>query len=247
MIKGMDYDKEFSRKFGDKVRAIPTIKYSIPKFIPISNSNKYLVVVQIENGELAPYVRSDILKMIFWKRTNKGNELMTLEEIRETFQKQLKQQLSVLYEQLATDSSQESNRIKSHKQFYVDRILSYYGILVNTYEELNSRVTSYLEKPDDRTADILKNTAESFINQLNSFYYVAEGDFNEIKTVVNSPYLRDKFVFMVKTSIDFIVAYVSQDLIKTFYVKGFNKDKEVVNMWMKTIEQFVDRLKEELH
>ena len=51
---------------------------------------------------------------------------------------------------------------------------------------------------------------------------------NEIKTVINSPYLRDKFVFMVKTSIDFIAGYVSQDLINTFYVKGFNKDKEVV-------------------
>lgn len=247
VIKGIDYDKEFGRKFGDKVRAIPTINYSMPKFIPMPNSNKFLIVVQIEHGELAPYVRSDIEKMKFWKRTNKGKEIMTLEEIRETFQKQLKQQLSVLYQQLATVSSQESDWIKSHKKFYVDRILSHYGILAKAYEELNNRVTSYLEKPNDRKADILKNTAEFFINQLGTFYYVAEGDFGEIKTVVNSPYLRDKFVLMVKTSIDFIVEYVTQDLIKTFYVKGFNKDKEVVKMWMMTIDQFIGLLKEELH
>jgi len=246
VVEGIDYDKEYARKFSEKLRTIPAIIYPVPKFIELPESDKVLVVIHIQASELSPHVSSDIQKMKFWKRTNKGKELMTLEEIREAFQRRLKQQLSRLHTQLETSLSGESNRIKEHKKFYIDRILGHYQVLLRVYNEFNERISNYLDQDNDNTSWLLKQTAEAFINQLDSFYNVAHGDFDEISTIVTSPYLRDKFVFMISESIKFIKYYVTENLVKTFYVQGFLRDKDVLDMWMKTIDQFINTLKEEI-
>jgi hypothetical protein len=86
-VEGIDNDKELSHKFGQKLRAIPTINPSLPKIISIPNSPKVLAVFHIPFSEEGPHVPRDEQRMIFWKRTNKGKEYMSYEEIRMAFQR----------------------------------------------------------------------------------------------------------------------------------------------------------------
>jgi hypothetical protein len=85
-IEGIVNDKELTRRFSEKVRAVPTI--SPPsKIIPIPNKPKVLAVFHIPFSEEGPHVPSDEQRRIFWKRTNRGKEYMTYDEIKMAFQR----------------------------------------------------------------------------------------------------------------------------------------------------------------
>ena len=72
-IEGVVNDKELTRKFSEKVRAIPTI--SPPsKIIPIPNKKEVLSVFHIPFSEESPHIPKDEQRRIFWKRTNRGKE-----------------------------------------------------------------------------------------------------------------------------------------------------------------------------
>jgi Putative DNA-binding domain len=85
-IKGIDNDKEIAHRFGQKINADPTIQFDLPKIIPITNSTKVLAVFHIPKSSERPHIPSVKEKRTFWKRTNKGKDYMTYQEIRMSFQ-----------------------------------------------------------------------------------------------------------------------------------------------------------------
>jgi hypothetical protein len=86
MIEGIQDDKELAHKFGQKIRArsIPTIDFELPKIIPIPNSGKVLAVFHVPLSSERTHM-SLCQDQGFWKRTNKGNDVMTYDEIRMSF------------------------------------------------------------------------------------------------------------------------------------------------------------------
>lgn len=87
-IVGMKRDPEFGKHFGDKLKAAPTIYFEPPVFIKIPAARKVLIVVGIPPSRRRPHVNADREKAKFWKRTNRGCEHMTIEEIRQQFRDQ---------------------------------------------------------------------------------------------------------------------------------------------------------------
>jgi hypothetical protein len=92
-IVGIDNDKEFANRFGQKINALPTNPvFELGNFIPIPDTEKVLVVVYVPRSYYRPHTPSQKELRIFWKRTNTGNEQMTYEEIRESFRRVLTKQ-----------------------------------------------------------------------------------------------------------------------------------------------------------
>src|SRR5688572_26493147 len=75
----------FSHAFGQKLNAEPTIFYPLPLTVSIPDSEKVLTVVHIPRSEFAPHFPAAKEDRIFWKRTNKGCDQMSLQEIRAMF------------------------------------------------------------------------------------------------------------------------------------------------------------------
>ena len=72
-----------SFKFGQKINANPTIEYTLPKIISIPDSEKVIAIFEIPLCSERPHI-PDISpdKRLFQKRTNKGNDYMSYEEIK---------------------------------------------------------------------------------------------------------------------------------------------------------------------
>lgn len=87
-IMGMKRDAEFGKHFGDKLKAAPAIHFEAPVFIPIPEKRKVLIVIHIPPSRRRPHVDANREKIKFWKRTNRGCEQMTIEEIRQQFRDQ---------------------------------------------------------------------------------------------------------------------------------------------------------------
>jgi len=85
-ICGIENSLEVAHRFGQKLKANPTINFSLPKVISIPNCQKIIAVIEIPKSFNGPHV-PDISpeKRIFFKRTNKGNDFMTYEEIKYKF------------------------------------------------------------------------------------------------------------------------------------------------------------------
>lgn len=107
MIEGIDDDKELAREFGQKIHAIPTIDFDLPKTIPIPSSGKVLTVFHIPLSPERPHM-SLCQDQGFWKRTNKGNDAMTYEEIRMSFHnfEERVEKLKLLYIELLSNFEQ---------------------------------------------------------------------------------------------------------------------------------------------
>lgn len=84
-IYGIENNKELQHEFGQKTRVDPQIFYSSPKIIKIPGSSKIIAIFHIPLSPMRPHLLLDTNKRIFWKRTNRGNEQMTYEEIRMSF------------------------------------------------------------------------------------------------------------------------------------------------------------------
>ena len=108
-IEGVNNDKELAKHFGEKIKANPTIEFSLPKIIQIPQSEKALVVFEIPLSPERPHV-PDISpeKRNFLKRTNKGNDSMTYEEIKFSFQgyQERREKLKLLYIELLSNAEQ---------------------------------------------------------------------------------------------------------------------------------------------
>jgi hypothetical protein len=105
-IKGMNNDKDIALKFGQKINADPTIQFNLPKIIPIPKSDMVLPVFYIPLSPERPHIPSASEKRIFWKRTNKGKDYMTYQEIRMSFQnyEERREKLKLLYLELISNS-----------------------------------------------------------------------------------------------------------------------------------------------
>jgi predicted HTH transcriptional regulator len=110
-IRGLNHDKEYTKRFGDRLRSEPRIKFYI-KDIEIpkgkSESGKYLYVFHIPKSNQKPHVHNDTEKRKFWKRANGKKELMTLEEIKECFQRELKEENNMLNKTIREDHKFEN-------------------------------------------------------------------------------------------------------------------------------------------
>lgn len=85
-ICGIDNNIELAHKFGQKIKANPTISFSLPKIINIPNSIKIIAIFEVSKSYQGPHI-PDISqeKRNFLKRTNKGNDYMSYEEIKQSF------------------------------------------------------------------------------------------------------------------------------------------------------------------
>jgi len=110
LIEGIDNDKELAHKFGQKIsrHACPTIDFDLPKIIQIPNSGKVLAIFHVPLSPERPHMSSD---QCFWKRTNKGNDPMTYEEIRMAFHnyEERVEKLKLLYIELLSNFEQLSS------------------------------------------------------------------------------------------------------------------------------------------
>lgn len=163
-IRGLDYDKEYTNRFGDRLRSEPRIKFhiknlEIPKGKP--ESGKYLYVFHIPKSNQKPYVHNDPEKRKFWKRSNGKKELMTLEEIKECFQRELKEENNMLNKTIREDHKFEQERRNRHKRYYIRRISSYYDRVLKNYSKLKADIF-FLDIPD--VEDILNEIREKIFH-----------------------------------------------------------------------------------
>lgn len=108
-ISGIANDIEFAHKFGQKIKANPTIEFSLPKIINIPDSPNVLAVFEIPFSPERPHVPDHAPdKRLFQKRTNKGNDYMTYEEIKLSFQnyQERREKLKLLYIELLSNIEQ---------------------------------------------------------------------------------------------------------------------------------------------
>jgi len=104
-IEGITNDKELPHMFGQKIHADPTIQFDLPKIIEVPNSDKVLAIFHIPISSERPHIPSTTDKRIFWKRTNKGKDYMTYQEIRMSFQnyEERREKIKLLYNELLTN------------------------------------------------------------------------------------------------------------------------------------------------
>jgi len=134
-ITGIKNDKELAHRFGQKIHASPTIGWDLPKLIEIPNSNKVLAVFHLPLSPERPHIPKQRDRRVFWKRTNQGNEQMTYEEIRMSFQnyEERREKLKLLYLELLVNMQQT-------KAMKIDDASkeSYYSIVTLDSDILNS-------------------------------------------------------------------------------------------------------------
>lgn len=247
VIEGVDYDTEFARNFGDKLRANPPIDCPPPKFIKIPNSSKYLIVIHIPKSKSGPHVHRDLQKMKFWKRTSKGKRLMTLEEIRQEFERPLRARVEVLTDMLSTSYLEEKKRKQGHKVYYIRRTLAYYGRLLKHYSDYNDALTA-CQGDEDNSNKLrrLQISAKILMDSLDTFWYTAEGDFKDIQDMVDNPRLRDKFVYIVGMAVNFVKSSLTKHVTDFVSTHGLYYDRESNDTWMDAIKEFINMLKEEV-
>ena len=104
-VEGLEPDREFTAKFGARIRADPSIQYPPPRTIPIPGTQRVLHVVQIPRSPARPHLPTVKDERVFWKRTNVGCEQMTIEEVRAEFMQyeERRERLKLLVVELATN------------------------------------------------------------------------------------------------------------------------------------------------
>lgn len=108
-IVGIDKDKELAHKFGQKIKANPTIEFSLPKIITIPETDRVIAIFEIPLSPERPHVPEiSPEKRLFQKRTNKGNDYMSYEEIKFSFQdyQERREKLKLLYMELTLNLEQ---------------------------------------------------------------------------------------------------------------------------------------------
>jgi len=108
-IKGIDNNIELAHQFGQKIKANPTIDFSLPRIVPIPDSSKVLAIFEIPLSAERPHV-PDLSpeRRVFQKRTNRGNDFMSYEEIKLSFQsyQERREKLKLLYIELLSNIEQ---------------------------------------------------------------------------------------------------------------------------------------------
>lgn len=246
IVEGIPFDTEFVRNFGDRLRATPPISYPAPKFIKMTNS-RYLVIFHIPKSENGPHAHHDLLKMKFWKRTNKGKELMTLEELRSAFEEPLNKKINVLTDMLQSSYLDEKKRRTRHKVFYIKRIESDYERLVRSYAEFEEDLVEFnRDEMDGEKQRQLVASINNTLSALNVFWPGVGEDFKQVEDMIDNPRLKDKFVYIIGISVGFIKNSLTTNGIEFFSNHALSYDREGMKVWMDSIRQFITLLKEEV-
>lgn len=145
-IEGIENDKELAHNFGQRLKANPTIEFSLPKIIPISEKNRVIAVFEIPQSPERPHVPEIAPdKRIFHKRTNKGNDHMTYEEIKFSFSdfQERREKLKLLYIELLSNVEQmDSMKIKDASKENVHSLVNLdSGILNNLLSDLYTSIS----------------------------------------------------------------------------------------------------------
>jgi predicted HTH transcriptional regulator len=85
VIEGFSPDIEISKKFGDKLKASPRIYFNTPINVPTSDSATVITIFEIPISPERPHSTMTNNIPTFYKRTNRENEIMSYEEIRNEF------------------------------------------------------------------------------------------------------------------------------------------------------------------
>lgn len=117
-IVGIDPYRDFPREFGDKIanNTEPHIFYTFRNpAIAIPGSTAVIHVVKIEQSRERPHWTS---KREFYFRTNKGNELMSYQQIKDSFlgEEQRRQKLRLLFIELLSNRDLCSGMIMKEEQ-----------------------------------------------------------------------------------------------------------------------------------
>lgn len=104
-VEGLEPDREFTAKFGARIRADPFIQYPPPRMIPAPGAERALYVVHIPRSPARPHLPTSKEERVFWKRTNVGCEQMTIEEVRAEMMQyeERRERLKLLVVELATN------------------------------------------------------------------------------------------------------------------------------------------------
>jgi predicted HTH transcriptional regulator len=109
-IEGIDNNTELAHEFGAKInnKITPTIDFDLPMIIDIPNSGKVIAIFHIPLSPQRPHMTQPKDQGFFWKRTNKGNDQMTFQEISMTFQnyEERREKLKLLYVELLSNLDQ---------------------------------------------------------------------------------------------------------------------------------------------
>lgn len=141
IVEGIVNDKELAHNFGQKIRASPTIDFDLPKIIPIPDSHKVLVVFHIPLSSERPHISLKEDERFFWKRTNRGNEYMTYEEIRMSFlnYEEQREKLKLLYLELLSNIEQLKTMKTDRASDETSRV--YYSLVTLDSTVINSLLT----------------------------------------------------------------------------------------------------------
>ena len=171
-IKGIENSSELRHRFGQKINAIPTIDFGLPKIISIPGSQKILAVFYIPLSPERPHIPATIDKRIFWKRTNTGNEQMTYDEIRMSFRnyEERREKLKLLYLELLSNKQQlESMKVPEGS---IEGSYSLVSLDSTIIDALLSDVYSMIAKNSNLVKNLMNLRSEIRIinNKIKVFY-----------------------------------------------------------------------------
>ena len=120
-IIGIDPSIDFPRKFGDKINNVnPHVYYDFKNpAIEIPHTGNYVHVFKINQSPERPHMTS---KNMFYFRTNKGNEPMNYQQIKDSFlsEEQRRQKLRLLFIELLSNKEQSTLMIISEDKITQD-------------------------------------------------------------------------------------------------------------------------------
>ena len=175
-ICGINNDIELAHKFGQKIKANPTIEFSLPKIINIPDSSNVLAVFEIPISSERPHVPDNAPeKRLFQKRTNRGNDFMSYEEIKLSFQnhQERREKLKLLYiellsniEQLNSMKIDDASKENAHSLVTLDSTIIT-GLLSELYTSIsnNNELVKILLIIRERTK-IINNKIKLFFSQV---------------------------------------------------------------------------------
>jgi predicted HTH transcriptional regulator len=178
-IIGMKADEEFPSKFGSYPKdCSPSVSWQ-PKVQPISlKNNQVIQIIQIERSWNSPHAVRENEVLHFVKRTHKGVEYMSLEEIRFTMLNQHEKRLKIeLVRGEIANIMEESNFIPIRETFVGKHRYKAPKYDVNVIESVLSEIYTILKNHNDIILLINKirkkcKTIEEYVNKMNGVEFL---------------------------------------------------------------------------
>jgi hypothetical protein len=124
-----------AHKFGQSIDASPTVYFSMPRILTIPDSDKIIAVFHIPQSPERPHLPSKEDCRTFWKRTNKGNDYMTYEEVKMAFEnyEERREKLKLLYIELLYNMEQlRSMKIDDSSKENVHSLMTLDSTIINS-------------------------------------------------------------------------------------------------------------------